>query len=80
METIKHKKPHAYFFFDESGAPNILGHHGKNLLKKGKASKTFSVGFIKTQNPRKIAKNLQNLIEELKMDATLTAMDGVPSV
>ena len=118
METIKRKKPHAYFFFDESGDSNIrrvrklqfsehepqqiatascavvkpvrkltefpnrfiLGHHGKNLLKEGKASKTFSVGFIKTQNPKKIAKDLQNLIEELKNDATLMAMDGVPSV
>ena len=34
-----------YFYFDESGDPNILGHHGINLLKEGKFSKTFSVGF-----------------------------------
>ena len=34
-----------YFYFDESGDPNILGHHGINLLKEGKVSKTFSVGF-----------------------------------
>lgn len=80
METIKHKKPHAYFFFDESGDPNILGHHGKNLLKEGKASKTFSVGFIKTQNPKKIAKDLQNLIKELRNDATLTAVPSLKNL
>ena len=69
-----------YFFFDESGDPNILGHHGKNLLKEGIASKTFSVGFVKTENQKKIAKDLQNLLAELKADETLKAVPSIKSL
>lgn len=76
--TWNHTKQ--YFFFDESGDPNILGHHGKNLLKAGMVSKTFSVGFIKTENPKKIAKDLNALLEELKNDETLKAVPSIKNL
>lgn len=46
--------PKIYFYFDESGDPTILGRKGKNLLKENLVSKTFSVGYIKTENPHKL--------------------------
>ena len=50
-----------YFYFDESGSPAILGHHGKNLLEKGLTSKAFLVGYIQTSNPHELLVNLEKL-------------------
>ena len=41
-----------YYFFDESGSPEILGRKGVNLVNKGTTSKVFMVGFISTTSPR----------------------------
>ncbi|MCI6442620.1 MAG: DUF3800 domain-containing protein [Treponema sp.] len=69
-----------YFYFDESGDPNILGHHGVNLLKEGKVSKTFSVGFISTRNPHDIQSKLENLRRELLADETLKAVPSISNL
>lgn len=69
-----------YFYFDESGDPNILGHHGVNLLKEGKVSKTFSVGFISTKNPHDIQSKLENLRRELLEDETLKAVPSISNL
>lgn len=62
-----------YFYFDESGSPAILGHHGKNLLE----SKTFSVGYVQTPNPHELLVNLEKLRKELSEDEYLS---GIPSI
>lgn len=76
----KDKQNKIFFYFDESGDPNILGHHGVNLLREGKCSKTFSVGFISTQNPHEIQAKLENLRKELIDDATLKAEPSIANL
>ena len=66
-----------YFYFDESGSPAILGHHGKNLLENGLTSKTFSVGYVQTPNPHELLVNLEKLRKELSEDEYLS---GIPSI
>ena len=66
-----------YYYFDESGSPSILGHHGKNLLEKGLTSKTFSVGYIQTDNPHELFVQLENLRNEIMQDEYFK---GVPSI
>ncbi len=37
----------SYYYFDEAGEPQILGHRGVNLVAKGTASKVFkTAGFF----------------------------------
>lgn len=66
-----------FFYFDESGSPAILGHHGKNLLEKGLTSKTFSVGYVQTANPRELFENLNKLKQEIQEDEYLR---DIPSI
>ncbi len=66
-----------YFYFDESGSPAILGHHGKNLLEKGLTSKAFLVGYIQTSNPHELLMNLEALRKEILNDEYLKS---VPSI
>ena len=66
-----------YFYFDESGSPAILGHHGKNLIEEGLTSKTFSVGYIQTKNPHNLFVNLEKLRKEIQEDEYLKS---VPSI
>lgn len=66
MQESEDKK--MYFYFDESGSPAILGHHGKNLLEKGLTSKTFAVGYIQTENPHEIFVNIEKLRNEIIQD------------
>ncbi|MBR1536813.1 MAG: DUF3800 domain-containing protein [Treponema sp.] len=69
-----------YFYFDESGSPAILGHHGKNLLEKGLTSKTFSVGYIQTENPHELLVNLESLRKELIGDEYLKSVPSVKNL
>lgn len=63
-----------FFYFDESGSPALLGQHGKDLLKLGLTSKTFSVGYIQTSNPHKLHVDLENLRKELMEDEYLKSI------
>lgn len=76
-----------YFYFDESGSPAILGHHGKNLLEKGLTSKIFLVGYVQTENPHDFLVGLENLRRSLMHDeysafagGGLCALGCVPSI
>lgn len=69
-----------YFYFDESGSPAILGHHGKNLLKEGLTSSTFIVGYLQTPNPHQLAVDLEKLRQELLQDETLTAVPSIKNL
>ena len=66
-----------YYFFDESGSPEILGRKGVNLVNKGTTSKVFMVGFISTTSPRTINDALRTIHEEIKSDPYL---DSIPSI
>lgn len=50
---------------------------GRNLVSEGLASKTFSVGYIQTDNPNQLKKDLEKLRQELMNDEYLKA---VPSI
>ncbi len=69
-----------YFYFDESGSPALLGHHGKDLLKLGLTSKTFSVGYIQTSNPHKLHVDLENLRKELMEDEYLKSIPSIKNL
>lgn len=72
--------PKIYFYFDESGDPTILGRKGKNLLKENLVSKTFSVGYIKTENPHKLLVDLESLRKELLVDEYLKAVPSIKNL
>lgn len=61
----------AYYYFDEVGDPNILGHHGVNLVESGVASKVFMVGYLETKNPKGLTKSLNALHKEICEDELL---------
>ena len=69
-----------YFYFDESGSPAILGHHGKNLLKENETSKTFMVGYLQTDNPHQLTVDLEKLRQELMQDKTLMAVPSIKNL
>lgn len=61
----------AYYYFDEAGEPQILGHRGVNLVEKGTASKVFMVGYLETTSPKEFTKQLNNLRLEISTDEYL---------
>lgn len=69
-----------YFYFDESGSPAILGHHGKNLLEKGLTSKIFLVGYVQTENPHDFLVGLENLRHSLMHDEYLAAIPSIKNL
>ena len=58
----------ANYYFDEAGAPQILGHRGINLIEKGTACKVFMVGYLETQSPKEFTRELNALRQELACD------------
>ena len=66
-----------YFYVDESGDPTVLGRGGRDLLAEGTVSRTFTVGYVETQDPKTIMKSLSELRKELAEDEYLA---GVPSM
>jgi hypothetical protein len=66
-----------YFFVDESGDPAILGRGGRKLMEDGLVSKTFTLGYVETENPGAISKGLVELRKEIAADEYLK---GVPSL
>lgn len=77
MEKIEESK--AYYFFDEAGTPQILGHHGVNLIEKGTASKTFMVGYVETTKPSECRNKLRELHDRLKNDEYLSTIPSMHS-
>lgn len=68
-----------FYFFDEAGTPQILGHHGVNLIEKGTASKTFMVGYVETTTPNECRDKLRELHERLKNDEYLSSIPSMHS-
>lgn len=69
-----------FFYFDESGSPAILGHHGKNLVATNSTSKTFSVGYVQTDKPHDISVALEKLRKELMCDDYLKAIPSMQNL
>lgn len=67
----------AFYYFDESGDPVVLGRKGENLVAIGKTSKVFIVGYLETKQPKEITKALKNLHTEIISDDYLS---GIPSM
>ena len=66
-----------YYYFDEAGQPDILGHKGINLIEKGTASKVFMVGYLETEEHKKIASDLRILQKQIAEDEYL---NSIPSI
>lgn len=58
----------AYLFVDESGDPVFFDKHGNDLVANGKSSSIFMVGFMQTEKPNEMHKQLTALRRELEND------------
>ncbi len=68
-----------YYYFDESGSPEIMARKGVNLVNEGKTSKVFIVGFIYTEHPREIFEALKEVHEEIRNDKYLSSIPSIVS-
>ncbi len=66
-----------FFYVDESGDPTILGRKGRDLLREGLVSKTFTVGYVETADPKTLTGKLESLRKEILSDEYL---HGIPSL
>lgn len=77
MKKTENKK--MYYYFDEAGQPDILGHKGINLIEKGTASKVFMVGYLETEDHKKIASDLRSLQKQIAEDEYLSSIPSIAS-
>jgi len=56
---------------DESGDPYFYDRHGNFIVDKEGCSKILILGFIKTESPKKIRKEILKLRQEIKKDKYL---------
>lgn len=73
----KTKQKSVYFFVDESGDPVFYDKYNKLILDKSGVSKMLIIGFIATDNPKKIRKALEKTKNEIVQDEYLK---GIPSL
>jgi len=66
-----------YYFVDESGDTTFYNKRGKLILGSLGVSRFLMIGFIKTDDPSSLRKNLSILREEIKHDPYL---HGIPSL
>jgi hypothetical protein len=65
------------FFVDESGDPNFFDKKGNFIVGKEGCSKILILGFIKTEDPKKIRKEIFKLHDEIKNDDYLKAIPSI---
>lgn len=75
MKKLQDKTTH--FFVDESGDPTFYDAKGNLIVGKEGVSKILLLGFIKTDDPVTIRKELEKLRKDLSKDKYL---QGVPSL
>lgn len=66
-----------YFFVDESGDPTFYDRNGNLIIGKEGCSKILILGFIKTEDPKKLRQKIENLRKKLLTDPYLK---GIPSL
>ena len=74
QEKIKNKN---YFFVDESGDPTFYNRFGKCIVGEEGCSKILLIGFIMTEKPAVLRKQILKLRDEVVNDPYLK---GVPSL
>ena len=67
----KQQKKTIYFFVDESGDPYFYNRKGNFIVGKEGCSKILILGFIKTEEPEVIRKELEKIKESVKKDEYL---------
>lgn len=73
----KQQEKTTYFFVDESGDPTFYDRYGNYVVGQEGVSKVLVLGFIKTDDPKPIRKNLDNIRKEISSDRYL---EGIPSL
>lgn len=66
-----------YFFVDEAGDPTFFNRFGKNIVGTEGCSKILLLGFIRTNNPETLRKEILKLNDEIVNDPFYA---GVPSL
>ncbi len=66
-----------YYFVDESGDPTFYDKNGNLITDTEGVSPILILGFIRTENPKKIREKIQILKSEIKNDKYLS---GIPSI
>ncbi len=74
QEPVKSKN---YYFVDESGDPTFYNRNGTLIVGEEGCSKILIMGFIETQEPQAIRKELKLLRNDIVSDPYLT---GIPSL
>lgn len=75
----KQKNRKAYYFVDESGDPNFLGKGKVDLIKSGKASHYFSVGYAEFEDISILSKKLNQLRSDIREDEYLNQIPSIKS-
>lgn len=68
---------HHYFFVDESGDPTFFDARGNLLLEKNRCSPILIIGFVKTDDPVKIRKEIARLHHEISEDEYLKSIPSL---
>jgi len=66
-----------FFFVDESGDPYFYDRNGECIVGKSGCSKLLILGFIKTDEPATLRKNVEELREEIRNDQYLKSIPSV---
>jgi len=69
VKQLQNKK--VYFFVDESGDTVFFNNKGEDLVKAGKASSVFIVGYFEADDFNDIHKRLTRVRDEIKNDSYL---------
>ena len=75
MKNVKREK--AYYFVDEAGDSAFYNRHGEFIVGREGCSKIIMLGFIETDEPKTIRKELQKVRDKIKNDPYLK---DVPSL
>ena len=75
MKKVIEKK--MYYYVDESGDTTFFNKRGKNLLNSGDVSRVFIVGYLETEEPNKIHKELEKIRNEIRGDEYLKSIPSV---
>jgi Protein of unknown function (DUF3800) len=66
-----------YFFVDESGDPTFYDRYGNLIVGTEGCSKVFILGFIKTESPEKLRKELEQTRSEIISDEYLKRIPSI---
>ncbi len=75
MKTVEMGK--MYYYVDESGDTVFFDKKGIDLVKTGKASRVFIVGFLECKNPNVIHKALEKIRNDLQNDRYLSLIPSL---